>query len=546
MTVRTRFAPSPTGSLHVGGARTALFCLLYARRHGGKFVLRIEDTDRARSTDESIRGILRDLEWLGLTWDEGPNRPEAPYGPYFQSERLDVYQRYFDQLVESGHAYEAWESREELGALRAAAPNKVLKYRRIDYSTADLERFRSEERVPVLRLMAPTHDIVIHDAILGDVTIGSGDMDDIVIRKADGFPTYHFAVVVDDHHMHITQVLRGQEHLMNTAKHVGIYEAIGWEPAPTGHMPLIFNPTGTKMSKRDKAKAARLGAREIGRAAGHPASDWTWLSHATGRDAEDIRQFMKKKHDGVGTATDIAEALNIELPMIEVMDFKRGGYLPEALINYLSLLGWNPGVQTDEDGEIEILTVDEMVPLFSLDRVNRTAARFDPAKLKWMNGEYIRKSSIPRLEAALDDWLQLHPTSRLAGARPQLRRALLQLFHQRITTLSELEASSAYFFETPTSWNEKAVKKHLLKGNGLDNLAAVTMAISQSEWTVEGLESTVQSFADGQDLPLGKFAQPLRIAATGGPVSPPIFDTLALLGRDECLARIERCLAAHR
>jgi glutamyl-tRNA synthetase len=544
MTVRTRFAPSPTGSLHVGGARTALYCLLHARHHGGRFLLRIEDTDQTRSTHEAAQGILRDLRWLGLSWDEGPGAEDEGTGPYFQSKRLDTYGQFFDQLMAADVAYEAWDTPAELTALREAAraDKRNFRYRRTRYTQDQRETFRAEGRKPVLRLAAPDHAIHIDDDILGTVTVAADDLDDIIIRKADGFPTYHFAVVIDDHLMGVSQVLRGQEHLLNTPKHIGLYQALAWTPPSHGHLPLIFNPGGSKMSKRDKAKAARQAAREAINARkqdGHDPKDYQWLADATGTDTDTVTRFMKKKHDGVALAQAIAAHLGVRLPMIEVGDFRAGGYLPEALLNYLALLGWSPG----ED--LEIMSLEEMTQRFSLDRVNKTAARFDTAKLEWMNGEYIRAASEERLFEAFQSYLAVVDSSHFSDLSDAQQRDFLSLYRKRMTTFAHLEDMAQFFFETPTEWVPKAVKRHLLKGDGLSRLAAVLEALEAlQDWSATGVQACLDALATEHEVGMGKFAQPARVAVTGNGVSPEIDQTLALLGRDQTLARMQACLAA--
>lgn len=542
MTVVTRFAPSPTGSLHVGGARTALYCLLHARKHGGRFLLRIEDTDQARSTDESTRGILRDLRWLGLTWDEGPER-DLGRGPYFQSQRLPLYRQYLDQLVASGHAYEAWDSREELLAMRAAAraEKRDFRYRQTAVSDAQIAAYKAEGRVPVLRLKAPEHDVAVHDEVLGEVTLTADQLEDIVIRKADGYPTYHFAVVIDDEHMQVSQVLRGQEHLMNTPKHLGIMEALGWSPPRFGHLPLIFNPGGSKMSKRDKARAARDGARKARDARGE--TGWNWLSDLTGIALDHLTRFMKKKHDDIPTAESIASALDVDLPMIEVMDFRRAGYLPEALNNYLALLGWNPGPEADTGEEREIFTLEELVVRWDLGRVGKTSARFDPDKLRWMNGEYLRSLPEQRLQAHLRDWMELSG-SELGRLNPARRDAIVALYRPRASTFAELERSARWFWRAPADYDPKAVKKWIRKGDGLTRLAQARACIEASEWNESGLEASFSDLAATVGVGLGKFAQPLRVALSGSAATPGLFECLALFERGDVLARIDAATAA--
>ncbi len=534
---RTRFAPSPTGSLHVGGVRTALYCWLWSRRHGAPFVLRVEDTDRRRSTDEATVGLLRDMKWVGLDWDEGPGIPDAPYGPYFQSERLELYDAAIQQLLDSGKAYEAWESSEELDAMRKEAEEKKenFRFRRPSYTDEQIARFKAEGREPVVRLEAPGRDVTIDDAILGPVTVEAEVLDDFVIRKADGYPTYHFAVVVDDHLMHIDLILRGQEHLMNTHKHELIYEALGWEPVRAGHLPTILNMgSGGKMSKRDKAKAARAAARDAQKARG--ATDWAWLAESTGLPVEEIEAFAKKSSDSIPVAEAIAKALGLELPLIEVMDFRKAGVLPEALINYLALLGWSPG------DDREILTIQELISLFSIDRVTKTAARFDPAKLEWMSAEYMKSLDEDVLVKHLDEWLEVRP-SPIAALDDEHRRWLLRMYRPRAATFNQLDALARFFFVAPTHWDEKQAAKHLRKGGGFDRLQHARIALEDvGRWTPERLREVVDQLCAETGTGLGKWSQPLRIAVTGSGVSPDLFDTLAFLGRDETLSRLQACL----
>ena len=531
---RTRFAPSPTGSLHVGGARTALYCMLWARVTGGQYILRIEDTDRKRSTDESTNGIVADLAWLGLDWDEGPE-VGGDVGPYFQSERLDLYNPYIEQLLTSGHAYEAWETPAELNVMRQAAQaeKRTFRFKRPTLSPAQIDAFRAEGRKPVVRLVAPDHDITVSDRVLGDVTVVAAEHDDIVIRKADGFPTYHFAVVVDDHLMKVDLILRGQEHLMNTHKHAGIFEGLDWTPVSTGHLPLIFNPTGSRMSKRDKAKAARAGARRMGKEMG---PGYGWLAEKIDVSESDITAFMKKKNDGVALTRAIADATDTETPMIEVIDFRKAGFLPEALINYLALLGWSPG------DDRQILSMDELIATFDVSRITKTPARFDYDKVRWVNGEYFRGLiSDEQIMHRMDQWLEV-VDSPLAQLSPERRLDLFQMYRQRSHTFAEFEKAAHYFFAAPRSYDAKAVKKHLTKGGGVERLPLIYNALSDvGRWEAESLETALVQLVETSGAKLGKIAQPIRIALSGAAVTPSIYEVLAYLGRAETLARLKAC-----
>ncbi|MCB9744299.1 MAG: glutamate--tRNA ligase [Alphaproteobacteria bacterium] len=531
MLTRSRFAPSPSGRLHVGGARTALFNLLFAHHEGGRFVLRIEDTDRVRSSLESEASICDDLRWLGIQWDEGPD-VGGPGAPYRQSERLELYRAALQTLLDSGRAYEAWETREELDELRAAAEaaKQNFRYRRRSHSEDQLAAFKAEGRVPVIRFSTLGRDVSFEDRILGEVSVRGEDIEDLVIFKADGYPTYHFAVVVDDHHMGVTDVLRAQEHTQNTAKHVLLYEALGWEVPSHGHMPLIFSMHGGKMSKRDKAKAARAAAAEVDLSA-----------KMAGFDPEVLAAFMKKEIDDVAVAEAIAEALSVELPEIEVVDFRRAGFLPEALVNFLALLGWSAG------DDREFYTLDELVEAFTVERVGKTAARFDRDKLLAMNASYMRSLPDARLLEALQDYLS-HRKGPLAEADEALLTQIIHMYKERARTFRELEQSAAWVFSAPTEYGpEKSVAKALLKGQvtGLTALGQLRPALEALDtWTAEAIEGLIGELAEAQhEGKMGKLAQPLRVALTGGPVSPPIGETAAVLAKEEVLARVDACLA---
>jgi glutamyl-tRNA synthetase len=524
--VRTRFAPSPTGSLHVGGVRTALYCSLWAKRTGGRFLLRIEDTDRLRSTEEAAAGILRDLRWLGLTWDEGPDAP-SPCGPFFQSQRLDRYDAVIAELLAAGRAYEAWEEPAELEAMRKAAEasGAGFRYRRRRWTDAEIAAFRAAGRRPVVRLAAPHRDVTHDDVILGPVTVTADHLDDLVLRKTDGMPTYHFAVVVDDHDMGIDLILRGQEHLMNTHKHLLITEALGWTPPRAGHLPLIFDARGAKMSKREKSRVARQAARDAARPEG-----WAWLAQAAGRPLDEVEGFVARKHDGVATAEAIARALAVALPLVEVMDFRRAGFLPEAIINYMALLGWGRA------DDAEILTFGELVDRFHLDDVNTTAARFDLDKLRWVNAEWMKRLTDDRLLAALGSWLGV-VDSPVSGLDEPHRRELLDLYRARAATFGDLDRMARFFSERPTTYEPKAVAKWL-GPDGRAALAAARDVLATVDWTPGAIGAAFAALAEAHGG-LGAVAQPLRVALTGTAASPEIERTVAFLSRAEVLARIE-------
>jgi glutamyl/glutaminyl-tRNA synthetase len=497
--------------------------------------LRIEDTDRQRSSLESERGICEDLRWLGLNWQEGPNEG-GPGAPYRQSERLELYSQHMQELIAAGRAYYAYETGDELTAERklAEAAKTSFRYRRRDYSEQDMARFKGEGRVPVLRFATPPgQEVLIQDQILGQVRVGPGDLDDFIIGKGDGFPTYHFAVVVDDHHMQVTHVLRAQEHLMNTARHILLYQAFGWEMPEHGHMPVINSIGGGKMSKRDKAKAARAAAKEAG-------WDAATLSEKLSIPLDLATSFLKKKNNDVEIAIPVAAELGVELPEIDVEDFRASGFLPEALLNYLALLGWSNG------DDREIWDQAELEQVFLIKRIGSSAARFDPAKLLWMNGQYVRASTVERLVQASADYALRNPEGLLAGLDPARLHLVISLFHERFQTFAELEQNAAWVQEAPVVYGpEKAIKKHLLKGDGLARLSASEAIVAGIEnWNAQGIEAGLQAAADAHyEGRVGKLAQPLRVALTGGPVSPGVGETLAILTQAECVARIQACKA---
>jgi len=454
-----------------------------------------------------------------------------------------MYSKHVEELLEQGKAYKAWESREELNALRQAAQTakENFVYREREYTASQLASYAKENRKPVVRLRAPNHPITVDDLILGPVTVAPEDLEDFVILKADGFPTYHFAVVVDDTAMKVTHVLRGQEHLMNTHKHLAIYEALGWAPPRHGHLPLIFNPQGSKMSKRDKAKTARKAARDEQaqrKASGIDASGWEWLAARSNTPIGALVEFMKKKSDDVTTATRIAEALGATLPLIDVMDFRKCGYVPEALVNYMALLGWSPG------DDREILTVEEMTTAFSADRIAKTPARFDPAKLEWLNAEYIRCLSDDRIYQLLEEYIASN-TTHMSGVGTEKTRTLFSMMRQRIRTFDDFIEKTRFFFHPPTQYDPKSAKKWIVKGEGLARLRAAYEALSGlKEWDAESVFACMEQAAASLECNVGKLAQPCRVAVAGSAVTPPIGDTLAFIGRGEVLNRLESCLVA--
>ncbi len=464
--VVTRFAPSPTGFLHIGGARTALFNWLYARRHGGKMLLRIEDTDRERSTEPAIAAILDAMVWLGLDWDGDT---------VYQFARAERHREVAQQMLASGNAYHCYTTPAELDEMReqAKAQGKPMRY---DGRWRDRDPATAPVGVkPVIRLRAPlTGETVVDDEVQGRVVWQNENLDDLILLRSDGNPTYNLAVVVDDHDMGITHVIRGDDHLTNSAKQTQIYQAMGWSVPSMSHIPMIHGPDGAKLSKR---------------------------------------------HGALG-----------------VEAYRAMGYLPVALRNYLLRLGWSHGDQ-------EIFSTDEMIALFNLDSIGRSAARFDFTKLESLNGLYMRQSDDRDLLAALKVILpEIGPARGLpAELSPELEARFLAAMpglKERAKTLVELLDSAYYLYaKRPLQLDAKAGS--LLDDAGRQRLPGLADALSIiNDWSTGTLEAAIRGYAEEHSLKLGQAAQPLRAALTGRAMSPGLFDVMAVLGREETLARL--------
>jgi len=460
-TVITRFAPSPTGYLHIGGARTALFNWLFARHHGGRFLLRIEDTDRERSTDAAIEAIFEGLRWLGLEWDAEP---------VFQFSRIERHKEVVEELLAQGKAYRCYTSPEELEEMRekARAEGRPARY---DGRWRDRDPSEAPAGVkPVIRFRSPDEgETIVRDHVMGDVRFPNEQFDDLILLRSDGTPTYNLSVVVDDHDMGITHIVRGDDHLTNAGRQSQIYAALGWDIPEFAHVPLIHGPDGAKLSKR---------------------------------------------HGALG-----AEA------------YRDLGYLPEAMRNYLVRLGWS-------HGDDEIFSTEQAIEWFNLESIGRSPARFDFAKLENLNGHYIREADNERLT---DETIAL--MARLKGWKTDdaFRQKLLGLMpalKERAKTLVELGESVAFLLaQRPLSFDDKAQQLLTEEARALLGRLASRLE-ADNDWELEKIEATIRTVAEEEGLKLGKVAQPLRAAVTGSTVSPPIFDVLAILGREEALARI--------
>ncbi len=460
MNVKTRFAPSPTGVLHIGSVRTALFCWLYARHHNGKFVLRIEDTDRARSTQENVDAILDGMAWLGLDADEGP---------FYQTQRMDRYKEVSDQMLAAGTAYHCYCTKEELEVRRAeqmAAGEKT----RYDGRCRDL----AEPRVgvePVVRFRNPLDgEVVVNDQVRGRVVFRNEELDDLIIVRSDGVPTYNFTVIVDDRDMGITHVIRGDDHLNNVPRQLNMLDALGAPHPSYAHLPMILGPDGAKLSKRHGA--------------------------------------------------------------VDVREYREQGYLPEALINYLVRLGWSYGDQ-------EIFSIDEMIELFDVSGVNASASAFNPEKLLWLNQQHIIATPAKRLGELLVPYLQSAGIDTEDGPDPA---EVAAGFHERAETLVQMAESCRYCYEDFAEFDANAAKKNL-RPVILQPLQDVTSRFEAlPAWNEAAITEAIEQCAAAHEIKMGKLGQPIRVAVTGGAVSPPIDVTLSLVGRLRTLARLKKAI----
>jgi glutamyl/glutaminyl-tRNA synthetase len=533
--VVTRFAPSPTGYLHVGGARTALFNWLCARRAGGTFILRIEDTDQKRNTPTAAQQVMDDLRWLGIQWDEGPE-VGGPNGPYLQSQRMDIYDKYIKKLLDEKKAYYCFDTTDELDAFRkeAEAQKRSFSYPRPQEfpGESDVEKAKAQGRDVTVRFAVPQDvPLEITDIVRDEITFAPGEIGDFIIQKSDGFPTYNFACVVDDYLMKITHVIRGQEHLMNTPGQQALWKALfGDSQLPKyAHMSVTISDSGGKLSKRERPKALRnaIKARqeiEAGK-----------LAEVAGIAPEELDSFIKGKTTPDMPAIDaMAEYLGIGLPEINIVDFFKSGYLPETMVNFLALLGWNPGDNR------EIMPIGELIESFDLSRLSKANSLFDRKKLLSFNMEHL-KMTPP--EIVLEHFRAYLKTvnSPVNSAEDELLSKIIKLC-EGTRTLVDMERKSRFLFldNNEIQYDEKAVKKILLKGDGLAILAIVREKLAAMEQlTEQGIEDMLRSLAEEKQVGLGKVAQPLRVAICGTTVSLPIFESVQMLSKENTLARID-------
>ncbi len=509
--VRVRFAPSPTGALHIGGVRTALFNYLFAKKHNGTFFLRIEDTDQTRFVPEAESYIMESLEWLGISPDETVGKNEK-FGPYRQSERKEIYKKHITDLVNSGNAYYAFDTAEALDAHRKQheAEGKTFIYNwhnreKLDTSLK-ISKEETEKRIAagedfVIRFKTPVNEIlVLQDIIRGEVKFDTNLLDDKVLFKSDGMPTYHLANIVDDHLMETSHVIRGEEWLPSMPLHVMLYRAFGWEAPEFAHLPLILKPVGNgKLSKRDGDKL------------GFPVFPLQWKDASSNTFTE---------------------------------GYKEKGFFPEAVINFLAMLGWNDGT------EQEIFSLAELVDKFDLARVNKAGAKFDPEKNKWFNHQYLQKQSDESLAKAFKEDLikrfgdsfemtSLESTSTALSMTKLIK--IVSLIKERANFVSEFWEMSDFFFETPTSYDEKASKNWKEETPELMN-KLIEVLNSIEDFTSINIETIVKNWMTENEIGMGKIMQPFRLSLVGALRGPHLFDIVEVIGKEETVSRIEKAV----
>jgi len=539
--VVTRFAPSPTGYLHVGGARTALFNWLWARKNRGTFILRIEDTDQKRNTPTATAQVMQDLRWLGIDWDEGPE-VGGPNGPYLQSQRRETYDRYIQQLVDQGKAYYCLESVEELAALREEAEEQVggLVYRRPDRvpTAKDVAQAKAEGRPVAVRFAVPQdRPIVVHDLIRGTITFRPQEIGDFVILKGDGFPTYNFACVVDDFHMKVTYVIRGQEHLNNTPGQQVLWETLfGQDCLPKyAHMSVTVSEGGGKLSKRERPETLRKALKTM------PSLDLKALGDVGGITVEQLHSFL------VGDTTPdmpiidaMARHLGVRLPEINVVDFSRSGYLPETMANFLSLLGWNPGDNR------EVMRKEELIESFELARLTKSNSLFDRSKLLAFNTEHLRmmaQNEKPALVQYLRDYLREVNSPIRDETEDTLGWIIDKSMGARTLADIDLKWRGAFLAAdriTNLCRDGDCWKVLSKEGQMLPTIRSKLDALPTI--TATNVEDVLRAFAQEQHVGLGKVAQPIRVALCGSTVSASVFDVMERLGKQRTLQRLDNAI----
>lgn len=496
--VRVRFAPSPTGPLHIGGVRTALFNYLFAKKHGGDFILRIEDTDQGRYVPGAEQYIVQAMNWLGVAFDESPSKP-ANVGPYRQSERKEIYKQYADSLIASGHAYYAFDTPEALDRERKSCEenSKTFIYNWHNRETLDNSISLSLEQTQVklkaetpyvIRFKTPKDEILnLQDVIRGTVKIDTSVLDDKVLFKSDGMPTYHLANIVDDHLMDISHVIRGEEWLPSLALHVLLYRSLGWQAPIFAHLPLIMKPTGKgKLSKRDGDKM------------GFPVFPLQWKT-----------------------------------PEGEVFSgYREDGYLPEGVLNMLAFLGWNPGT------EQELFSLEQLIADFSLERVNKAGAKFDPDKTKWFQQQYFQQLDLSVLTTAFSALLDQK------GIQTTLNlEAIISLIKERAVFTADLWEQGHFFFERPEAYDQKAVKKAFKEDTPTILLTVCEILNQQTTFEGETISKEIKDWLSSEEMGFGKVMMPLRLSLVGAMQGPDVFEIAAVLGKQETILRIQNAIS---
>ena len=502
--VRVRFAPSPTGPLHIGGVRTALFNYLFAKKNKGTFILRIEDTDQTRYVENAEQYIIDSLDWCEIPFDEGPGKNEK-FGPYRQSERKHLYKQYADLLIKKGHAYYAFDTSEQLDAERKQheEAGKTFIYNWHNREKGRLvnslvlsedevqKRINSGERF-VIRFKSPQDEtLLLNDEIRGTITIDTNTLDDKILFKSDGMPTYHLANIVDDYLMEISHVIRGEEWLPSLPLHVLLYRAFGWEPPKFAHLPLIMKPVGKgKLSKRDGDKL------------GFPVFPLQYNNEKTG---------------------DVSRG------------YKEDGYFSDAFINMLSLLGWNPGT------EQEIFSLEELVAAFDLSRVSKSGAKFNPDKTKWFNQQYLQKKTNADLSRLYLPILKGYTSSQNAQNEEYVEK-VVSLIKERAVFVADFWSLSSFFFEAPSQYDEKASRKQWKPETGtlLDELVSIVSSID--DFSSQNIENIVKEWITKKEVGFGKVMQPLRLSLVGALKGPHLFDIIEMIGKEETITRIKNSI----
>lgn len=520
MTVRTRFAPSPTGYLHIGGVRTALFCWLFARRNGGKFVLRIDDTDRQRNVDEALQPILHGLKWLGIDWDEGPE-VDGPYGPYFQSQRSDRHQAAAEKLLADGFAYRDYATPEEIQAEREAAHREggsfAYSRRFMAETPKDQARFEAEGRQAVVRLKMPREGTLnINDLVRGNVQFEWAREQDHVIQRADGSCLYHLASVVDDHDMEISHVIRAEEHLSNTPRQIFIAESLGYDLPIYAHLPYVAEPGSKKKLSKRKLK-----------------------EYLKNRDFAKLYDHGRQIADAIDLETS-PETFN---PVI-VDFYEQVGYLPEALINYLALLGWSL------DDKTEHFSREDLIEHFSLDRVNKSPSSFDCQKLSAFEDRHFQMLPIERkVDLVLPFLRKARLVSEPISDAVRMKTArILEASGDRIKVAGDVLNYCDFFYrgDDQLIYDEKALQKRLRKpADAVGLLEKFRDRLAAAEpFDAAALDKLMHDFVEAEEIKIGQIIHAVRVATTGKAIGPGLFDCLAILGKEACLARIERTLAS--